>query len=149
MKKPENVHITQTMLHDFSNGVLNRYEMTAAMEHMAVCERCALAFAEAIETKQAVLVPAGFDEEVLNKTVRLNKDKKELLHYSFRVALAACGALCLFFSGALNTLAKPRNAIEMIESPDFSMAENINTHLRHFSQQILNMEVFKNDKKAK
>lgn len=150
MKNPNNqVHIAQTLLDDFAAGLLKYDEMITAMEHIEGCEKCALALTEVIETKQPALAPAGFYEEVLRKITHLKENKKELLHYSFRVAIAACAALFLIFSGALNILTKPRSSIEKIESLDFSVVDNINTQLQYFSQQILDMEVFINDEETK
>ena len=141
-----NGHVTQAALRDFAAGSLNHDELMAVAEHVAVCERCASSLAELVETKQPV--PAGFEEETLNRISHAKERKTALFHFSFRVALAASIALFFVFSGTIKTLAGPRDPLVQIKAPGFSAIENINTHLREFSQQILDMEVFKNAKEA-
>lgn len=142
-------HATQTALHDFAAGLLNPEELDEVAEHIADCESCALALAEAAEAEQPVLVPAGFEEEVLNRISRSGGNRAELFRFSFRVALAACITLFFVFSSAMNMLAGSRNPLAKIKAPGFSAVETINTHLRDFSQQILEMEAFKDAQKAK
>lgn len=142
-------HITQTALLDFAAGRLKHDKLMAAAEHIAGCKQCAAGLAEAAEAKRAAVVPAGFDEQVLSRISRARKKKTELLYFSFRVALAACVALFFIFSSALDTLAGPRDSFVKINAPDFSAVESINTHLQHFSQQILNMEVFQHAQETK
>lgn len=152
MNKPINIsgHITQTLLHEFADGTLGQDALIAAAAHIAECEQCALALAEAIEAKQAANVPAGFDEEVFCRIAHLTEKKTGgLVHFSFRVALAACVSLLFIFSGTLNRLADPNHSFEKIKSPDFSVVETINTNLQNFSHKILTMEVFQHDKETK
>lgn len=142
-------HVAKAVLTDFTAGLLTHDELMKATEHIAGCKQCALALAQAIETKQAALVPVGFDEEVLCRIRRLKEKKTEFLRFSFRVALAACVALFLIFSNTLNTLAGSDNYLKKIESFDFSVVESINTHLHCFSQRLLYMEVFQHDEETK
>lgn len=141
-------HVTQSALRDFAAGSLSHDELMEVAEHIADCEQCARSLAEMVETKQPA-VPAGFEEEVLSRISREKEKKKELLHFSFRVAIAACGTLFFVFSSTMNTLASHPNAFAQIKAPGFSAVGNINTHLRNFSQQILDMEVFNNAKETK
>lgn len=142
-------HITQKGLRDFAAGSLGPEELDAVAQHIAECEQCALALAEAIETKQPSEAPAGFEEEILDRISRSTGTRAELFRFSFRVALAACVAFLFIFSSALNTLAGCRNPLAEIKAPGFSVVENINTHLRDFSQQILEMEAFQNAQETK
>ncbi len=142
-----NGHITQAALHDFAAGSLDSGDLAAAAEHVAACGRCASALAEIVETEQPV--PAGFEEELRNRISREEERKTELFHFSFRVALAASIALFFVFSSAISMLAGPRDPLVQIRAPGFSAIESISTHLRDFSQQILDMEVFKNAEKTK
>ena len=142
-------HVTQTAIRDFAAGSLDPEELDEVAEHIAGCESCALALAEAVEAEQPVSVPAGFEEEVLNRIPRPGGNRAELFRFSFRVALAACITLFFVFSSAMNTITSSRNPFAKIKAPGFSAVETINTHLRDFSQQILEMEAFKNAQKAK
>ena len=142
-------HVTQAALRDFAAGSLKREERMAVAQHAAGCERCALALAEAIEAKPPAAAPAGFEEEIRNRISRVGENHAELLRFSFRVALAACAALFLIFSSTWGTLADPESPFAKIKAPGFSAVENLNTHLRDFSQQLLDMEVFQNAEKTK
>lgn len=142
-------HVTRTAIRDFAAGSLKPEELDEVTEHIAGCESCTLALAEAAEAEQPVLVPAGFEEEILNRLSRLGGNRAELFRFAFRVALAACITLFFVFSSAMNTITSSRNPFEKIKAPGFSAVETINTHLRDFSQQILEMEAFKDAEKAK
>lgn len=142
-------HVTQTALRDLAAGSLDPEELDEVAEHIAGCEFCALALVEVIKANQPVLVPAGFEEEVLKRIPRPGGNRAELFRFSFRVALAACIALFFVFSSAMNMLAGSRNPFEKIKAPGFSAVETINTNLRDFSQRILEMEAFKDAEKAK
>lgn len=141
-------HVAQPTLSGFAAGDLNREELTAVAEHIAVCEQCAGALAEAVEVKPPASVPAGFEEAILNRISDSNEKRAELFHFSFRVALAACAALLLVFSSTLNAFAGS-NLFAKIKAPDSCAIEIVNTHLRDFSQQILDMEVFHHAEKTK
>ena len=142
-------HVTQAAIRDFAAGSLKPGELDEVAEHIAGCGSCALALAEAAEAEQPVLVPAGFEEEVLNRLSRSGGNRAELFRFSFRVALAACIALFFVFSSAMNIITNFPNPLEKIKPPGSSVVETIDTHLRDFSQRILEMEAFKDAEKAK
>ncbi len=145
-----NGHMTQKALYDFANGRLEHDELTTAAEHVARCERCALALAEAIEARPvATAVPDGFDEETLKRISSPKGKRTELTHFSIRVALAASIALFFIFSSAWGALGGLQKPLSNIKAPDFSAVENINMRLQNFSQQILDMEVFQNAQETK
>ena len=142
-------HVTRAAIHDFATGSLKSEELDEVAEHIAGCESCALALAEAAEAELPVLVPAGFEEEIRNRISCSGGNRTELFRFSFRVALAACITLFFVFSSAMNTIASSRNPFAKIKAPGFSAIETINTRLRDFSQQILEMEAFKDAEKTK
>lgn len=144
-----NGHVTPAALRDFAAGSLKPEELDQVAEHIAGCEQCALALAEAAEAQQPVEAPAGFEEEIRNRISHSGKGRAELFRFSFRVALAAGIALFFLFSGTFHALVNSRNPSAEIKAPGFSAVEKINTHLRNFSQQILEMEAFKDAKKTK
>lgn len=142
-------HVTQEAIHNFTAGSLKPEELDKVAEHIAGCESCALALAEVIEANQPALAPVGFEEEILNRIPPPGGNRAELFRFSFRVALAACITLFFVFSSAMNAITSSRNPFEEIKAPGFSEIETINTHLRDFSQQILEMEAFKDAEKTK
>lgn len=138
-----NAHVTQAALDDLVNGLLAHDELATAAQHIARCEPCALALAEAIEARPAAIaVPDGFDEEVLKRISSPKGKRTELTCFSLRVALAAGIALFFVFSSAWGTLGGLQEPLSNIKAPDFSAVERINMRLQDFSQQILDMEVF-------
>lgn len=134
-------HPEKQMLLDFLSGSLSREETDAVAEHLASCITCSNALAE-LASQHPHETPAGFEEEVQRRIDREKGKKTELLHFSFRVAIAACAAFFFIFFGALNTAASPQNPLAKIEAPSFSAVDTISTNLRDFSQKILHMEVF-------
>lgn len=137
----------QTLL-DFLSGSLSQEETDAVTEHLASCISCSNALAE-LASQHPRETPAGFEEEVRRRIDREKEKKSELLHFSFRVAIAACAAFFFIFLGALNAAAGPQNPLAKIEAPSFSAVDNISTQLRDFSQKILQMEVFQDAKTKK
>lgn len=134
-------HITQTALTHFLQGHLNHEELTAAAEHIAQCEQCARALANAIEAGSAA-APIGFDEEVIKRVSSSKRERRELTRFAIRVALAACVALFFIFSSAWGAFARLQGPLSNIKAPDFTVVESINHRLQNFSLQILKMEVF-------
>lgn len=135
-----NCHPTQQTLRDFAASSLGQEEMRDVADHIASCVPCTRAFS-VIAGEHPAEAPAGFEEEIRSRIAREEEKKTELFRFSFRVAAAACAAFFLIFIGALNA-AGPRNPLPKIEAPSFSAVDNISTHLRDFSQKILDMEVF-------
>lgn len=140
-----NHHVTQTALNDFATGSLQPEELDDVASHIAGCEQCAIALAEVLEAGEPAEVPEGFEEEISNRIYRLRQKNAEFFHFSLRVALAACITLFFVFSSVLNVFNGSRNHLINIKAPGFSVVESVSTNLRNFSQQILEMEVFKND----
>ena len=137
----QNCHPTPQTLHDFIAGTLTPEDTLTAADHIASCPLCTRALAE-IAGENQVKVPVGFEEEIKNRITLEKQKKTELLHFSFRVAAAACAAFFFIFIGALNAAAGPRDPLAKIQAPSFSAVDNISTNLRDFSQKILDMEVF-------
>lgn len=137
-------HVSQQILRDFACGSLQDEDLIKAAEHIAACEVCAASLAEI--TAVQPIAPAGFEEEVLKKLPPNKRRMAELLQFSFRVAIAASIAFLFIFSGLMNGLANMQELQPKIESPDFSVVQNINEHLQNFSRQILHWEVFKGEK---
>ncbi|QAT50511.1 hypothetical protein EQM14_12470 [Caproiciproducens sp. NJN-50] len=134
-------HISESTLREFVEGSLDAAAMLAVAEHAADCGPCAERLARAVEKSGPAVPPAGFTEEVRRRLPR-GQSRTELFLYSARVALAACAALFLIFSGTLRTLAGQKDSSLRIGAPGFSAVEQISTRLNGFSQQLLHWEVF-------
>lgn len=142
-----NGHVTKTALSKFAAGELEQSDFAGIAEHVAGCRQCAGLLADVAEEREPV--PAGFEEEVMNRISRKKKKQAKLLYFSFRVVLAASLALFIAFSSVIRVLTAPGEPLEKIRAPGFSTVESINTRLHDFSQQLLNLEVFKNAEKTK
>lgn len=134
-------HASAEALRKFAAGALDGAGMLAVAEHAAGCGACAERLARAVEESGPAAPPAGFAEEVRRRLPR-GQSRAELFLYSARVALAACAALFLIFSGTLRTLAGQKDSSLRIGAPGFSAVERISTRLNGFSQQLLHWEVF-------
>jgi anti-sigma factor RsiW len=136
-------HLTEETLHSLAGGRLTAEETIAVTEHLASCPACTRRFAQ-IVGKHPAAAPAGFEEEVIRRAAQEKTKRAELLHFSFRVAAAACAAVFLIFVGGIESAAGSRLPLDKIQTPSFSAVNDISTHLRDFSQKILDMEVFRN-----
>lgn len=150
----EKGHLSKVTLQALKAGTLGETELISAAEHIGDCEVCSNTFADIFDTDELSEVPSGFVEEVKNKLLTKKRNDKQLIFYSFRVAVAACITLAVIFSGALNFITnmdvkdsefKPSE----IKSSEFKIVNSINNSLQDFSQKILNMEVLENEKKKK
>lgn len=134
-------HASEQALRKLAAGMLEGSDLLQAAEHVADCKACAARLAQSVEDGHPENPPAGFEEEVRRRLSR-RQPRAEIFLYSARVALAACAALILIFSGTLRTLAGPENSSLHIGAPGFSAVELISTRLNGFSQQLLHWEVF-------
>nr|PZM89916.1 MAG: hypothetical protein DIU81_01635 [[Clostridium] cellulosi] len=95
-------------------------------------------------------VPHDFETELQDKIKQIETDKKRgFTLYVLRVAIAACAAIAITFSGTLNQLSGKPKIGSKIKAPDLSFVNTINQQLKDFSQNILNMEVWINAAKKK
>jgi anti-sigma factor RsiW len=141
-------HASERALREFAAGMLEESDLLMVAEHVAACEACAARLAQAVEDGHPANPPAGFEEEV-RRRLPPRQPRAEFFLYSARVALAACAALFLIFSGTLRTLAGQKDSSLRIGAPGFSAVEQISTRLNGFSQQLLHWEVFHHAEKKK
>ena len=71
------------------------------------------------------------------------------MFYSLRVAMAASIALMFVFSNGLNFVANTKIKTLNVNPMSLSTINTINESLNNFSQKIINMEVFNNEKGKK
>lgn len=141
-------HLTQESMNALKNGLLSRDEAISALEHLGECEQCADALAESYGTHDLLPLSQGFRSAVfasLEKhrgTVAKNGgskgagQKRELFRYGFKVSIAACITLILFFSG---TMDYGTNFNRFIHT-DFPEVNLITENLRGFSDKLINFE---------
>ena len=141
----ENEHLNEMTLIELKNGLLEDKELILVSEHICNCERCAVNLADILEGNELAEAPAGFEEEIQSK-IKKKKDT-QFIFYSLRVTIAACMALVFVFSNTLNFAANTK--VESIKPLNLSVVNSINTGLNNFSQKIINMEVFNNEKEKK
>lgn len=120
-----------------------------ALEHICNCEKCAGAFADSFRVDELVDAPFGFQEEIMSKVRSKKETNNQFLFYSFRVAIAACISLIIVFSSTLNYVENTQIGLSRINPPDLSIINSVNTGLGDFSQKIVSLEVFYNDKEKR
>ena len=145
----ENNHLTSETLKSLHDNFLSDYELILVAGHLEKCNLCVLALSGSFESQKLAMVPLGFAEEVGKKISTLKEKRIQLIFYSLRVAIAACAALIIGFSGFFNFLTSPNNGVNCINAPNFAFTNTINSDIRNFSQKLLNMGVFYNVKEKR
>jgi predicted anti-sigma-YlaC factor YlaD len=95
MSARESVHLTETQLDDYADGVLGGAERVMAERHLAVCETCRRAVDEtgtvlawATSEREAVRAPAELWPLVASQTIHLAEVRRAMLR-SMRGVLVA------------------------------------------------------------
>lgn len=160
----EDGHLTQEVLKALRCGTLTAAEKIEALAHIGECGECAERFAGSFEQSELLTLPPQFAEGVERKLseVRITvtpfsmgkkkaevpvkrepvkrDSRKEYRRYSCRVAIAACLALLLLFSGSftmgMNALSNSR-----VLNPDLSRVNQLTQTLSDFSREFLHWEV--------
>ncbi|MBC8061023.1 MAG: hypothetical protein H7Y18_10175 [Clostridiaceae bacterium] len=141
----EKGHLTEVTLRALKCGLLEGNELAIVSEHICSCESCSSAFANSFKDDELAKAPLGFEEEIQCK---LKKKKDiEFMFYSLRVTIAASIALVFVFSNTLNLAANTK--VGSIKAPNLSIVNSINTDINNFSEKIINLEVFNNEKEKK
>ncbi|MDP4179120.1 MAG: hypothetical protein Q8900_12370 [Bacillota bacterium] len=142
-------HLTEDALEAFKKGYLDDESLILVSEHIANCERCASVLADSFDDNELAETPLGFEEEIQNKIRNRKQSSFQFGFYTFKVAAAACVALIIVFSNQLNFAANSKVQATCIKAPDLSITNSISTNLNNFSQKIINMEVYNNEKEKK
>lgn len=140
-------HLSLETLEKLKLGKVNDEEMLDVLEHISKCSMCAMSFADSFNDDELEQAPSGFQEQVQSKIKDKKQNNIQFGLYCTKVAVAAFVALMMVFSSGLNFLAntKPRN----IKPPNLSITNSVNAKLNAFSEKIIKMEVFNNDKEKK
>ena len=143
----KNGHLTDITIEALKNGLLEDNKLILVSDHICNCENCASTFADSFNDNELAEAPLGFEEEIQGKIKNKKNSDLQFLFYSLRVSIAACIALVFVFSNTLNFAANTK--VTQIESPNLSVVNSINADISKFSQKIIDMEVFKNEKETK
>lgn len=137
-------HLTKETLDALKFDILNNGELLSILDHISDCEKCAGAFADNFKDTELAKAPLGFEETVQIKI----KDKKQssikFNFYCFKVVATVCIALLMVFSNGLNFLANEKAA--NIKPIDLNILNSVNSNLNNFSEKIIKLEVFNNEK---
>lgn len=145
----ENGHLTKTLLQKFKEGSLSENELVLMSEHICLCESCADVLADSFNENELVDAPLGFKQEVISKIKKKKESNTEFIFYSLRVITAASIALIFVFSNSLYLIANIKNKPLNVNPISLSSINTVNVSLNNFSQKIIDMEVFNNEKGKK
>jgi hypothetical protein len=130
----KNRHLLDTTITKIKNGLLQDNDLILTSEHICNCEKCADDLANSFSFDDLAEAPLGFEEEIKNKIKGKKENNIQFMFYSFRVAIAACIALVLVFSNALNFLGSEN--LNNINSKNLSIVSSINSDLNNFSKKV-------------
>lgn len=149
-ERGDNDHVSKNSWKKLYLRQLPNEEKIAMAEHIQNCDVCATVFAEFLEKNGLLNLPPQFSKGVDKKrsairltATPLSSDKgkreanREYRRYSCKVAIAACIALLLLFSGTFSSGVKMISKSKVLE-PDFSTINQITQDLSDFSKKIIN-----------
>lgn len=145
----ENGHLTNASLKGLKEGIYQDNELILLSEHIGKCEKCADALANVFNNNELAYAPFGFEEEILSKISKKKESSKQFLFYSLRVAMVASIAIIFVFSNPLNFVSNTQIKTLNLNPISLSTINTINLNINDFSQKIINMEVFNNEKGKK
>jgi hypothetical protein len=145
----ENGHLTKISLNMLKEGSLSENELIIISEHISICKDCADELAGIFDDNELACAPSGFEQEILSKIKRQKEKKTQFIFYSLRVTMAASIALIFVFSSQLNFIANTKSKALDVNPMSLSSINSINESLNDFSEKIINMEVFNNEKREK
>lgn len=145
----ENGHLTKTLLQRFKEGSLSDNELVLMSEHICMCETCAEVLADSFNDNELADAPLGFEQDVISKMKNKKESNTQFIFYSLRVITAASIALIFVFSNSLNFIANTKIKPLDVNPISLSSINTISVNINKFSQKIINMEVFNNEKGKK
>ncbi len=145
----EDGHLSKIALKALKEGSLADNELILLSEHICICEDCADELANSFTDFELAEAPLGFQQEIMCKIKNKKEKNTQFVFYSLRVAIAASIALMFVFSNGLNFLANTKIKTLNVNPISLSSVNTINESLNNFSQKIINLEVFNNEKGKK
>jgi len=140
-------HLTEETLKALKFDILQHEELIDLLEHISDCQKCAGTFADNFKDDELAEAPLGFQEKVQIKIKGKKQSNIQFSFYCVKVAVAASIALMMVFSNGLNSLANTKT--NYVKPLDLSIVNSVNANLNTFSEKIIKMEVFNNDKEKK
>lgn len=140
-------HLTEGTLKALKFDILLDEELIDLLEHISDCQKCAGTFADSFKDYELAEAPLGFQEKVQIKIEGKKQSNIQFSFYCVKVAVAASIALMMVFSNGLNSLVNTKT--NYVKSPDLSILNSVNANLNTFSEKIIKLEVFNNDKEKK
>lgn len=140
-------HLTEETLEALKFDILKDEELISVLEHISDCQKCAGAFADSFTDDEIAEAPLGFQEKIQIKIKGKKQSNIQFSFYCVKVAVAASIALMIVFSNGLNSLANAKT--NYVKPLNLSIANSVNANLNTFSEKIINLEVFNNDKEKK
>ena len=139
-------HLNKDTFHALKHSILDDDDLMDALSHISNCPKCAGTFANSFNDDELAEAPLGFEEEI-NMKLQLKKTSNlQFIFYCSKVIAAASIALIIVFSNGLNVAANTPIKESRIKPIDLSILNTVNDKFNSFSQNILTMEVFNNDK---
>lgn len=143
-------HLTIASAQKIKAGLVSRAELIAALSHIAECEKCAELYAACFKEEDLTEIPSGFGGSVIEKAKEAEfKARKSFAIYVAEVAVSACAALAITFSGAFNLVPECYQDMARIGKPVISFADSLKTNINTFSQNTIKKEVNFFEKKEK
>lgn len=145
-------HLKSDVLIKLKNGDLNGDALMAALDHIAECPDCALAYSSLFEESDLKEPPRGFEEELQSNLAQRKKSKtgkNDFALYVVKVAVAASIAIIITFSGSIGSIPNYTSKIQKANSASQSFLSSISEKFSSFSKNLANMEVFTNETKKK
>ena len=140
-------HLTEEILKALKFDILQDEELISVLTHISDCQKCAGRFADSFEDDELTDAPLGFEEKVQIKIKGTKQSNIQFSVYCVKVAVAASIALMMVFSNGLNSLASTKK--NYVKPLDLSIVNLVNANLNTFSEKIIKLEVFNNDKEKK
>ena len=140
-------HLTEETLKLLKFDILKDDELISVLEHIGDCQKCAGSFADSFTDDELAEAPLGFEEKVQIKIKGKKQSNIQFNLYCVKVAVAASIALMMVFSNGLNSLVNSK--ANYVKPLDLSIVNSVNANLNTFSEKIIKLEVFNNDKEKK
>lgn len=145
-----NGHLTIQSVIKIKEGDVEQAELLNALSHIAECEECAQLYAAGFKSEELTQIPKDFANEVLNKAKEIEQsERRSFAVYVAQVAVSACAALAITFSGSINLIPLCYQNMVSIQKPVISFTDNLKSNFRNFTQNSIKREVIFFEKKEK
>jgi len=138
-------HLSDAELTALKEGRIDEKEALSMSSHISCCSLCAERLVSCFSENELMEVPAGFNESTLALLKPEKENKRQMLFYSIKVAIAVCAALVFIFSGALNYIEKLDEKVRDYGAKGQHVANVVNESFKNFTDKILELEDYVNE----